>query len=83
MRQVILNLAGNAVKIHSQAKIKRPCPLLARRVATRDLQFMCHEYRRRHPAEEHRLAIFAPFVQRGHVTTRQFGGTGLGLTIAP
>ena len=81
LRQVLLNLLGNALKFTEKGEI-------IVRVAAEDIQERTATF---HISVEdtgigippHRLdAIFESFVQVDNSTTRRYGGTGLGLTIS-
>ncbi len=80
IRQILLNLAGNAVKFTSQGEVS-----LAIKVLETDAQGTTVHCEVRDtgigiPAE--RLpALFSPFMQVDASTTRRFGGSGLGLSI--
>lgn len=90
LRQVLVNLVGNAVKFtkqgevvvdvtvvnHSQTELE-PLPEWKGAV----LQFVVRDTGIGIPAEKHRQ-IFDPFTQADSSTTRKFGGTGLGLAIS-
>ena len=81
-RQLLINLIGNAVKFTAQgavtvrAALRRPVdsasPLLVIDVVDTGIGI------KREKLEE----IFSPFAQADSSVTRQFGGTGLGLTIS-
>lgn len=81
LRQVLLNLIGNAikftetgeveVKLHSEPAVGGKIKL---RVSVRDTGIGVPKDRQQH--------IFQNFVQADESTTRQFGGTGLGLAIS-
>ena len=80
VRQVLLNLGGNAVKFTQRGEVS-----LALSVLTRDLQdvFLRCEVRDTGigvPADRIK-ALFTPFTQVDSSATRKFGGTGLGLSI--
>ncbi|MBF0162305.1 MAG: response regulator [Magnetococcales bacterium] len=80
LQQILVNLLGNALKfthtghIHLQATLKewRPPHLW--------ITFAVHDSGIGIPAE-HLPKLFQPFVQADSTISRQYGGTGLGLTI--
>ncbi|WP_374432837.1 MHYT domain-containing protein [Inhella sp.] len=77
VRQVLMNLAGNAVKFTEQGEVKLSAhPLDDGRVelAVRDTGIGIAPDRLEH--------IFDPFAQADATMSRRFGGTGLGTTIA-
>ncbi len=76
LRQILLNLMGNAVKFTEQGEVK-----LSLGLAHEHLFFDVIDTGI--GIAEDRLAhIFAPFTQADASMTRRFGGTGLGTTIA-
>ena len=81
LRQVILNLIGNAVKFTEQGEValKVQVDLLEDKVST--LHFMINDTGIGIPSDKLE-AIFESFSQADTSTTREFGGTGLGLTIS-
>ncbi|HMC31531.1 MAG TPA: PAS domain S-box protein [Candidatus Angelobacter sp.] len=79
LRQILMNLAGNAVKFTQHGKIV----VLVRRSAENNglLHFSVSDTGIGIAAEK-RKSIFEAFVQADSSATRLYGGTGLGLTIA-
>jgi len=75
MRQIALNLVGNAVKFTHTGEIEVLLSVSGKRLklAVRDTGIGI--------PEESRERIFEPFSQADESTTRRFGGTGLGLAI--
>jgi len=81
LRQVLLNLAGNAVKFTAQGEVLvRIAPERAAGGQVR-LRFTVADSGIGIPAGKQRL-IFAAFEQADKSTTRRYGGTGLGLAIS-
>ena len=81
LRQIILNLTGNAVKFTDRGQITvsvRPVPAANGSVR---LRFSVADTGIGIPAEK-LDSIFASFTQVDSSTTRKYGGTGLGLTIS-
>ncbi len=81
LRQVLLNLLGNALKFTAQGEVEIAVSLVEEsaegalvRVAVRDTGIGI--------APEAQAAMFEPFTQADASTTRRYGGTGLGLAIA-
>jgi signal transduction histidine kinase/CheY-like chemotaxis protein len=81
LRQIVTNLVGNAVKFTEQGEIVVDAAISAEteeevqlRVEVRDTGIGINP--------EHRHRIFEAFSQGDNSTTRKYGGTGLGLTIA-
>jgi PAS domain S-box-containing protein len=80
LRQLLMNLVGNAVKFTQTGKVEIVAELmkaesdsrLAIRVIDTGVGIAADKFE----------AIFNPFVQADNSITRQFGGTGLGLTIS-
>jgi PAS domain S-box-containing protein len=81
LRQVIINLVGNAIKFTDHGEIGVEIGLDAQEQDQVQLHFQVHDTGIGIPAEkQHR--IFEAFSQADSSTTRRFGGTGLGLTIS-
>jgi two-component system, sensor histidine kinase and response regulator len=81
LRQVLLNLLGNAVKFTLHGEVVLRIDQLRRSDDSAKVRFAVMDTGVGIPREKRDL-IFAPFIQADGSTTRQFGGTGLGLTIA-
>ena len=81
LRQVLVNLLGNAVKFTERGEIVVKSWVESRREKTVSLGFSVRDTGVG-IAENAKSRIFAAFSQADTSATRQFGGTGLGLTIA-
>lgn len=80
LRQVIVNLVGNAIKFTSKGEIVVTVEARKQYHGDIELQFCVRDTGIGIPREK--LAkIFEPFEQADSSTTRQYGGTGLGLAI--
>jgi len=80
-RQVLLNLAGNAIKFTSQGEVSLALSVLENGAAGTRVRCEVRDTGIGIPRD--RMAVlFEPFSQVDSSTTRQFGGTGLGLSIA-
>ena len=80
LRQILVNLVGNAFKFTSQGSIRVSVSLLARQGSDVRLRFSVRDTGIGIlPAK--RDAIFKPFEQADRSTSRRYGGTGLGLSI--
>ena len=85
LRQILLNLAGNAVKFTLRGLVRieaRPLPAPAGKGADRAMiEFRVVDTGIGIQTEYH-AKIFESFTQADSSTTRKFGGTGLGLSIS-
>ncbi|QDZ29647.1 ATP-binding protein [Noviherbaspirillum sp. UKPF54] len=81
LQQVLLNLAGNAVKFTEHGKVTVSARLLAASDAAVTLEFSVRDTGIG-IAPEHHERLFEAFSQADNSTSRRFGGTGLGLTIS-
>jgi signal transduction histidine kinase/CheY-like chemotaxis protein len=80
VRQVLLNLCGNAVKFTHQGEVAVSADVVAQDPASVTLRFAVRDSGIGIPTD--RLhTLFKPFSQVNASTTRRFGGTGLGLSI--
>ncbi len=81
LRQVLLNLLGNAVKFTTEGHIDVYVKMLERSGQSCRLRFSVSDTGIGIP-EEKRQSIFESFTQAEENTFRKFGGTGLGLSIS-
>jgi two-component system, sensor histidine kinase and response regulator len=81
LRQVLLNLAGNAIKFTDRGEVTLSVAVESRQDDAVVLHFAVADTGVGVPADKLRL-IFDPFTQADGSTTRKYGGTGLGLTIS-
>ena len=81
LRQVVINLVGNAIKFTERGEIALKVQVEGQADDGRILHFTVTDTGIGIP-EEKRESIFAPFSQADTSTTRKYGGTGLGLTIS-
>ncbi len=81
LRQVLLNLLGNAVKFTHKGEIVLEVKTRECQVDQVELQFSVRDTGIGIPKDK-QAAIFEIFTQADASTTREYGGTGLGLTIS-
>ncbi|MBI3772642.1 MAG: response regulator [Gammaproteobacteria bacterium] len=86
LRQVLFNLAGNAVKFTGGDPVRRGRVVIRAELETTSAQraqlLLRVEDNGIGISPEVQTQLFQPFVQAESSTTRRFGGTGLGLTIS-
>jgi two-component system, sensor histidine kinase and response regulator len=80
LRQVILNLVGNAIKFTEKGEVVLRVELESQGSDGMSLHFAVSDTGIGIPAEKQQL-VFEPFAQADTSTTRRYGGTGLGLSI--
>ena len=80
LRQILLNLVSNAIKFTAQGEIALKAQLDAEDEDSRVIRFTVADTGIGIPVEKQEY-IFSPFAQADSSTTREYGGTGLGLTI--
>jgi PAS domain S-box-containing protein len=81
LKQVLINLLGNAVKFTERGEIILRIDCEASNVSEIDLRFSVSDTGSGVPPEKQK-AIFQAFSQADNSVTRRFGGTGLGLSIS-
>jgi len=81
LRQVIINLLGNAIKFTDRGEVGLEIAVEAEEQDQLALHFQVYDTGIGIPAEQQHV-IFEAFSQADNSTTRRFGGTGLGLTIS-
>lgn len=80
LRQIILNLVGNAIKFTESGEIVVEARVVDSSTDTITIRFSVEDTGIGIPAEKQQQ-IFSAFEQADSSMTRRFGGTGLGLTI--
>ena len=81
LRQILTNLIGNAIKFTERGKIGIRVRMIEQSISSALISFEVSDTGIGIP-EAKREQIFAAFTQADSSTTRRYGGTGLGLTIA-
>ncbi|MFL5764064.1 MAG: response regulator [Bacteroidia bacterium] len=81
LNQILLNLVGNAIKFTEKGEVKVRVELISETDEDVDIRFSVSDTGI--GIEEKKLnTVFEEFTQERNETTRKYGGTGLGLTIA-
>ena len=81
LQQVLINLAGNAIKFTAQGEVVLAIRVLAQHSAGVKLEIAVRDTGIG-IAPENQTRIFSGFTQAEASTTRRFGGTGLGVAIS-
>ena len=81
LRQVLVNLVGNAIKFTSEGEVVVQVQMDSYSDHELGLHFSVADTGIGIPVEKHAL-VFEAFAQADGTTTRNFGGTGLGLAIS-
>ncbi len=81
LRQVLVNLVGNAIKFTEKGEISVTVSMEKLEPDSAMIQFAVRDTGIGIPAEKLKT-IFEPFMQADGSTTRRYGGTGLGLSIS-
>jgi signal transduction histidine kinase/CheY-like chemotaxis protein len=81
IRQVMVNLLGNAIKFTAQGEVELEVALKSHSAEQLHLHFLVRDTGIGIPLDKQKM-IFEAFSQADGSTTRKFGGTGLGLTIS-
>jgi PAS domain S-box-containing protein len=81
LKQVVVNLVGNAVKFTSQGEVAVEVKFVSQDASQTLLHFRVADTGPGIPADKQKL-IFEAFTQSDNSMTRKYGGTGLGLSIS-
>jgi PAS domain S-box-containing protein len=81
LRQILINLIGNAIKFTSKGNIDIHIGLVQETDTDVEIRFEIRDTGIGIPKQK-QAELFRPFTQADTSTTRKFGGTGLGLSIS-
>jgi PAS domain S-box-containing protein len=81
LRQVLVNLVGNAIKFTERGEVSVSVRVAESHADSTMLEFAVRDTGIGIPAKKLK-DIFEPFIQADGSTTRRYGGTGLGLSIS-
>jgi signal transduction histidine kinase/CheY-like chemotaxis protein len=81
LTQILINLVGNAIKFTDQGSVSVNCRLINREQGKSTVEFSVQDTGIGIP-EHKQESIFERFIQADTDTTRKYGGSGLGLSIA-
>jgi len=81
LRQIVVNLVGNAIKFTAHGEVALSVDVEHGDASNNRLHFVVSDTGIGIPVDKQSL-IFEAFAQADSATTRNFGGTGLGLTIS-
>jgi PAS domain S-box-containing protein len=81
LRQVLMNLVGNAIKFTAAGEVTLRARLIGERFDGADVQFEVRDTGIG-IAPDDLSRLFSPFTQADTSTSRRYGGTGLGLSIS-
>ena len=81
LRQILVNLVGNAIKFTEQGEVGVMVELVSRTESNAELHFSVRDTGIGVPLDKQSV-IFEAFSQADISTTRSYGGTGLGLSIS-
>ncbi|MHB8415765.1 MAG: hybrid sensor histidine kinase/response regulator [Acidiferrobacteraceae bacterium] len=81
LRQIVINLIGNAVKFTHQGGVQMKAALIAETKDTLTVRLTVSDSGIGISAEA-RQRLFEPYIQAKSSTAREYGGTGLGLAIS-